>query len=701
MKRFLRIIYILIFAAAAVFVFTHPVKTETNILRAVFSDNSADETVVKLSGRYSSRINVLVEAESSENASRTALEFLNSVDKDTFYIEDFNAGKILETYKLYYKSLLSQHTALLLENKEYNEVMAESFVRLYDPFGFMLMPLNQDPFMLFTDYVKSFGEGEPDSVIYNDKYYKILSLEVKNDTALSPELLNGEIKTLTRLQSQLSKDGTEVYLTGAPVHSYYASSKSMREINIICILSSLFVIGLCYFYFRNIKLLIPTGISLGLGMLSGFLAASIVFPSIHVLTFVFSTTLIGICIDYSLHYFIEKDLSKIMKSLTVSMITTVSAFAVLLFSGVELLRQISVFTMTGLFSVYSIVVLFYPLLNFNSQPRNIDFMMSERVKKIFALIILAVSLGGMFFIKFNDDIRNMYVPSKKLLAAEKLFAAVTGGDKKISFAVIEGRDFQDMLHREEWVSRNLQDVNFQALSKFIPSEKQQKRNFELRKALYKNSLKSYAAFLPEEDIKKLLSEKAPSDYVKFDKNSPFKDFLIGENTSVMILYDFDRPEIITQNGGKYVDVQRDITERIKECRTSCLTMLVPVFILLLFLLSFIYKPSTALKILTPSILAGAFSIGVLSLTAQPINLFHVLAIFLIIGFGLDYSVFRAGGVKNSSDAVFLSCATSVFSFLLLAFTSFKLISSLGFILSVGLSVSYLSSLLFNYPEQEK
>lgn len=198
-----------------------------------------------------------------------------------------------------------------------------------------------------------------------------------------------------------------------------------------------------------------------------------------------------------------------------------------------------------------------------------------------------------------------------------------------------------------------------------------------------------------------MSEKAPSDYVKFDKNSPFKDFLIGENTSVMILYDFDRPEIITQNGGKYVDVQCDITERIKECRTSCLKMLVPVFILLLFLLSFIYKPSTALKILTPSILAGAFSIGVLSLTAQPINLFHVLAIFLIIGFGLDYSVFRAGGVKNSSDAVLLSCATSVFSFLLLAFTSFKLISSLGFILSVGLSVSYLSSLLFNYPEQEK
>lgn len=701
MKNFLRILYILVFVFAGAFVFTHPVKTETNILRAVFSDNAADETVVKLSGRYSSKINVLVESESSEQAAQTAMEFLESVDKNAFEGEDLNAGKILETYKIYNKSLLSQPTALKLENHKYNEVMAEAFVRLYDPFGFMLLPLNEDPFMLFTDYVKSFGEGNPDSISYNDKFYKILSLEVKNDTALSPELLNGKIKTLTALQLELSHDGTQVYLTGAPVHSYYASSKSMTEINIICVMSSLFIIGLCYFYFRNLKLLVPIGASLGLGMLSGYLAASVIFPSIHVLTFVFSTTLIGICIDYSLHYFIEGDLSKIFKSLTVSMLTTVSAFGVLLFSGVELLRQISVFTMTGLFSVYSIVVLFYPLLKINCEPRKIGFEMSENAKKIFAVIVLAVSVGGMFFLKFNDDIRNMYVPSKKLLAAEKLFASVTGGDKKTSFAVVEGRDFQDMLHKEEWISRNLQGVSFQALSKFVPSEKQQKRNFELRKKLYKNSLENYASFLLKSDIKKLLDEKAPTDFLKYDKNSPFSDFLIGENTSVMVLYDFNRPEIITQNGGQYVDVQKDITGRIKDCRKDCVRMLAPVFAFLLLLLSCIYKPRTAAKILTPSIFAGAFSIGLLSITNQPVNLFHVLAIFLIIGFGLDYSVFRASGVKNSPDAVLLSCSTSVFSFLLLAFTSFKLISSLGFILSVGLTVSYLSSLLFEYGEQNR
>ena len=105
--------------------------------------------------------------------------------------------------------------------------------------------------------------------------------------------------------------------------------------------------------------------------------------------------------------------------------------------------------------------------------------------------------------------------------------------------------------------------------------------------------------------------------------------------------------------------------------------------LVFLLLSFIYKPLTAAKILAPSIISSAFAIGLVNIIGEPISLFHILAVFLIIGFGLDYSVFRAGGVKNSSDAVLLSCATTVFSFLLLACTSFKLISSLGFILSAG------------------
>lgn len=702
-KKLLRIIFILFFLIAGLYVMIHPAKTQTNILNAVFSENYEDSTVVKLSGRYSSKINVMAESDDAEKSSQTIDKFYEMTDKNIFTVKEMNINKMLDRYKKYQYNLLSSKNIKRLENNFYESVTAESLENLYNPLGITLLPLDEDPFMLFTDYIKSLstGSGDYSLINYNDKYYSVLTLEINPDLALSPTKINGEIKKLTQQQNKLSVDGVKIYLTGTPIHSYYASSRSMLEINIICILSAVFLFALFRYYFSNIKLIIPTAISISLGILLGYIVCSLIFHSIHVLTFVFSTTLIGICIDYSLHYYIEKDLSKIFKSLTVSMLTTVSAFAVLLFSGVELLKQIAVFTMTGLFSVYLMVVLFYPLLKINTKQRTIGFSLSEKTKKILLYSVAAVAFCGLFFIQFNDDIKDMYVPSKKLAGAEKLYKEVTDNNSKITFAIVRGNNLQDILEKEEALIKEVNFTKIQALSKYLPSHKQQAKNRELRKNLYNHSLKNYATFLSSEQVNKLLTEEYPADYLNMDKNSIFSEFLIDKNTSLVMLYDIKDPQVIIDNGYEYIDVQQSISDRIKNCRINCLVMLLPVFVILFILLSVIYKPKNTLKILTPSILATTFSIGVLSIFNVEINLFHVLAIFLIIGFGLDYSVFKAGGIKGSKDAVLLSCLTTVFSFLLLALTNFKLISSLGLILSIGLSVSYLTSLIFEYENKEQ
>ena len=327
------------------------------------------------------------------------------------------------------------------------------------------------------------------------------------------------------------------------------------------------------------------------------------------------------------------------------------------------------------------------------------FQIPDKFKKIFAIFVILVSVSGMFFLKFNDDIRNLYVPSKKLMGAEKLFASVTGGNRKISFAVVSGQNIQDILEKEEIISRNLNSNDYQALSKFVPSIKQQKMNFELRKSLYKSKLNAYAEFLSPKEKQQLLSERQGNDFLEY--MPVFSEFLLSDNRSLMVLYDINNPKIITDSGAEYVDVTRDITQKIRNCRISCVRMLLPIFVILFALLALIYKPKTAIKITMPSVFAALFAISLVSITGQEINLFHILAIFLIVGFGLDYSVFRASGIKSSSDAVLLSCLTSVFSFLLLAFTGFKLISSLGFILSTGLTISYLTSLLFDYKREDE
>lgn len=684
----------------------HRPKTETNILKAIFSNN--EKVIVDLSTKFSAKINVIVESDSAETAETTAKNYYGQIDQTKMKTSDADIKGIIENYERHHYGLLSTKSEKLLREKNYEQIEHNALELLYNPIMQPIGSIDDDPFLLLTDYVMSLSTTHDISnftpIQLNDKYYSLIMLNVDGDTALSPSIMNEEVKRLVILQKELSTKDVKIYLTGTPVHSYYASTKSAEEINLICILSSLFIIGLIYFYFRSLKPLLPIAVTIGAGIWAGFLVTSLIFPTVHILTFVFSTTLIGICVDYTLHFFVshEKDTScdevikEIFKSLSVSLLTTASAFIVMLFSNFILLKQIAVFTVTGLATVYLFVILFYPLFCTNIyNPAHIKhFSIPEKFTKpilIAAGIIIAV---GLFRIHFDDNIKNMYVPPKHLLNAEKLQSELIKSNEMMSIFVIEGKNLQELLEKEESITYELSknNVEFQSLSKYLPSLKRQKSVQNLKKELYLKRLNDYAVFLPSDKRREVIDEALtpyPLNYnIKFEalKNN----FLINENTSIVAAFGYEGGEI---NGSRVINFQKDISSQIKKCRIICLSLLLPIFAILYLLLAKIYDFKSAGKIVLPSILAGGVSLGLLGIFNQPVNLFHIIAVFLIIGFGLDYSVFRFGGAKKSADAVLISCLTSVFSFTLLALTGFKLISSLGIILAIGLLFSYIFSLV--------
>ncbi len=687
----LRIFFIAILAFIAIGAFLKSERIETNLLRAFFSDNAKDELLVELSGKYSSNINVLIESSNPDLIEKAKEEFVKNIDKKSFEIKSANFVKTLEFYKKYQNNLLSYNDYKTMKNGDFEAITQQAVDNLYNPFGFSLLPEEEDPFLLFTGYITSLGDGGVINSV-NGKYYEIINLEVEKELALSPSLTNKEVKKLIDLQHSQCNDNIKIYLTGAPVHSYYASAKSMNEINIICIISALFVGGLVLWYFRSLKILLPIMFSLATGMGMGYCVCALLFSSIHILTFVFSTTLIGICVDYSLHYLMESDIKKVIKSLTVSMLTTVSSLLILLFSGIELLKQIAVFTSTGLITVYCLVVLFYSFLPPQTSKHKFDLKFNKKLLIVFGLIILA----GLFRIHFNDDIRTMYKPSKQMIEAEKLYQEVTSANSNTSFVIVEGNNLQDILEREENIAQMLNDesIAYYSLSKFLPSIKRQKENMLLRTELYESELNVFSELLTPENLyqikhfdKKYFSEEA------FKNINRLNEFMLDKTHSIMVVYDVDNPEFLEGvENTHYINLPSEISGGIKKIRLACLKILVPIYILLYLLLGFIFTFKNAVKIICPSILASLFAISFISLL-QPLNLFHILAIFLITGFGLDYAIFRFNGSKNSNDAVLISCITTVFSFLLLAFTSFKLISSLGFMLALGLASSYILSIL--------
>ena len=733
--KIFRILFVLILVTLGVLVLFKPAHTETNILKAIFSSKS-DNLLVDLSSRFSAKINIIVESNDFEKAEEVSKTVYAKIDKTKMKSSDASITEIIEEYEKYHNNLLSNQTRKYLINKQYDKVEENAYEALYNPVIPPVGSIEDDPFLLLTDFVMNLNENSQalssfTPIQQNDKFYSLVMLDVDKELALSPTVLNKEVKKLVDIQKEFSKNGTKVYLTGAPIHSYFASSHSIFEINLICILSTLFVIGLVFWYFGSLSPLIPIGLSIGLGIYAGYCMTALVFRNIHILTFVFSTTLIGVCVDYSLHYFVALKEGKtgtevikdIFKSLTVSLITTISAFLILLFADFTLLRQISIFTITGLVTVYGIVVLWYPLwlnrrVGKTQCPHTTDkdafvgqampdnnsnekdhaslhlgiFVSKPRLTaQLLSCLIAILLIIGLFHTHFDDNIKNMYTPPKTLLNAEKLFTEIAGTSADTSIFVVKGNNLEELLQKEEEIADKLNGTEYQALSKYVPSEKRQKSNQILRKELYRTKLNDFAIFLPVQKRSQLISQNYGNNFLSVNNDFEFmkKNFLIDKNTSIMVVSGYNGEKI---DGVRIINFQKDISAQIKHCRRVCLGLLIPIFGLLYLLLAKIYDKKSGLKILLPSICAVILVFGILGLFGCPINLFHLLAIFLIIGFGLDYSVFRFTNPEKAGDSVFLSCITTVFSFALLAFAGFKLISSLGTVLSLGLLSSYIFSL---------
>ena len=306
--KILRILFVIILVTLGVLVSFNPAHTETNILKAIFSPKS-DNLLVDLSSRFSAKINVIVESNNFEKAEETSRNFYTKIDQSKMQSSNINISEIIENYEKYHNNLLSTQMRNFLINKQYDKVEKNAYETLYNPIIPPIGSIEDDPFLLLTDFVMNLNGNSQSPTNFtpiqlNKKYYSLIMLDVDKELALSPTILNKEVKKLIGLQKEFTKDGTKVYLTGAPIHSYFASSHSIFEINLICILSTLFVIGLVFWYFGSLLPLIPIGISIGLGIYAGYCVTALIFRNIHILTFVFSTTLIGVCVDYSLHYFV-------------------------------------------------------------------------------------------------------------------------------------------------------------------------------------------------------------------------------------------------------------------------------------------------------------------------------------------------------------------------------------------------------------
>ena len=510
--------------------------------------------------------------------------------------------------------LLDGETVSLLENNGAAAVSQDALGRIFGSFSLTdFSALERDPFDLaggivlrFVDAAGTNGAmGIKDDVLAAEKdglWYVLLrgtvspaavSLVGRNSAVRDIYGQCGKIST----QSRQQPNGHEVRFafSGVPFHSYESSRSAQRQVSVISTIGMILVILLFLHVFRSIvPALVSAGavaFSCGMALVSVLLA----FHEIHILTFVFGTTLIGTCVDYSIHFFVhwKNDAGvsdgmairkKILRGIGISFVSTEICFAALFLAPFPFLRQVSVFLFTGLLSAFLGVVCLYPYL---SLPRNRNLSPSAsagssrkarwfglfqqddfRATKsrqlrncvrfippmlfVASLILIAANRHSL---NIDNNLRDMYTMSRHLLESEKITSQVLNYGSSGWYFLVEGADAEEVLQTEEAFSARLEEAksdgtlgNYLAASSFVPSQKTQMRSYRAASALLPLAGDQFAAlgFAQNASEKSALAAQYAAEF-----NSAENHYLTPETALPAILASVTKNLWLGEIGGRW------------------------------------------------------------------------------------------------------------------------------------------------------
>lgn len=656
---------------------------------------------------------------------------------------------------------------LLLDDETIETISsdAQSFADKAKAMAFMpftvssLENLEKDPFMLsetkmqqvLQDTMKKGTAMAPrDGVLWTEAdgmHYVLVTATLNDSSSLSGAL----VPDLYRAEKSLQEGDSDLrfYNSGVQFHSYESSSNAQREITLIASISLAIVVLLLLYVFRSAEPLILALFSIGIAAGTAFCVTTLFFGKIHLLTLSFGTSLIGISIDYILHYNASVRLhtgeDRIFSRIALGLLTTIISYSILVFSQFPILRQMAVFSVTGLISVYISVVFLFPC--FPAKTRNPDgwlFRLSTGIlsrysaiarlpgkkKAVIVIIALAAAIPGFLRADFSNDIRGFYTMPPHLLEAEKKAAEIIRHGGSGSYFIVEGNSAEDVLQKEEELTRKLEVLAAEDVlgawmntASFLPSKKQQLKSREaIGTFLLPLAEEQYAALGFDPAAARDLradweeAESAVLDYERFSRygfSSLTSSLWIGPVQdswySAVLPLHVKNPDALKEAaaalpGITFLNKQEEISASLTGISVSRLASLFAAYCCIVLVLSLLFSFRRSLAISLGPLLSVLFTISILSWFGVPLNFFSVTAMVLVLGMGIDYSIFLENpeGERNISFfAVLLCMLTTVLSFGTLSLSSFAPVRTFGITLLAGILLSFLIAPLSTLTTQKK
>jgi predicted exporter len=668
-------------------------------------------------------------------------------------------------------ALYLQHRAFLLSKPDAEALRAgdnASLERLalraaFTPSGLMgPVNLSQDPLGFVNRFVEaqrmSLGRAQLDGsmLVVQDSgnTFVVVTTDSKGSPFATP--VQEQVLPAVDAAAQLARgvaDDVRVLSSSVIQHAASARQRATAE---IAVFGTLELIGVAVLLWTILGALRPLGlaaITLGLASAAALTAVHFLFGTVHILSLVFGSSLIGGVIDYSIHFFADRfrDPSKwtpvaavkhVGGAILLGLTTTLIGYTVLALVPFPGLKQIAVFCAVGLAVGCGCVLCWYPLFAKPGRAppptlgarigRAIDTFASEwqwtRTRILVAASVGVVILFGITRVHIQDDIRALQKPAPHLVAEEEQVRALLGGGIDTRFFLVTGDSAQAVLETERQLATALDallqrgSLNFyQAVSDSVPPLTQQHATRQLlSERVYAdggllNSVMQKLGFPPDaiERRRKEFAEAQTPLALETWLTSPASDATrhlwlgnVGEGyASVITLGGVGDVTALTQiklSNVQLIDRVASTTEILGYYRHAISILLALIYLAAGVVLTIRFGWRDAPRILLPSMLATAVTIGFFGWFGVPVNLFTLLGLWLALGLGIDYGIFLRhsqqpdhAGVQDTAArstavlSITLSACTTLLAFGLLAFSATPFIRSIGLTLLCAIMLSWL------------
>jgi len=338
-----------------------------------------------------------------------------------------------------------------------------------------------------------------------------------------------------------------------------------------------------------------------------------------------------------------------------------------------------------------------------------------------ALAVGAVLLLGWSHLEVNDDIRALQNPDQDLVAQQRKLGTLLDTPTPAQFYLIRAASAEAVLQREEALKRKLDPLvgqaaisGYQALSNWVPSEQTQAQ----RRALAERKLLAVDGALPllaariDEDatwVGAMRERAAPgpslslAEFLAAPAGEPWRHLWLGEiegdYASIVALRGASvaalpalRAAAADLDGVQWVDKVAEISSVLGRYREYMSWVLLFSYCAVFGLLFVRYRAS-AWRALAPTALSSALTVALFGIAGYPLQLFHLLALMLLLGIGVDYGIFfrerSQGRSATAWMAVSLSAASTVLAFGLLGLSNTPALRAFGLTMLLGTALVWL------------